>query len=362
MNLLELVHNSVVSFISTIYSGRFNSNRLSFDYNKDTLLPYINKKSLAIQYGLKTDILLFLYNCPNQKIFYYYYLSLVCFQNNNLNSSEIFFNKLIKEINMTEEFIPKDITTTINKLTYQCLFCMLHEIGHAVFYYEENSKNLYINESLDYTKEFLEFWNSTFTINENVEFLKNIDSIKELSQTDFKYFIEDFSIVFQKGIIEEIINNNTHKKHFEELGADCFALFETSKIIDIMGIDHDSSVVIYSEYLNVLQCLSNITYFDQILFSGDKFNDKPLNFYRVISSLAIILPHFQEQDNLTNSAFNNLAGRNIINFLNESKSIHPDLSSLQKGNIEIDIEQRNRILCKFSELETQICDMLSIPE
>lgn len=362
MNLLELVHNSVVSFISTIYSGRFNSNRLSFDYNNDILLPYINKKSLVIQYGLKADILLFLYNCPNPKLFYYYYLSFVSFQNNNLKSSEIFFNKLLTELEFTKDFIPNDITSTVNKLTYQCLFCMLHEVGHAVFFYEENSKDFYIKESLEYTKEFLQFWNSIFSINENIDYLKKIDSIKELLQTDYKYCIEDFFKVFQKGLIEEIINNNTHKKYHEELGADCFALFETSKIIDIMNIDHDSSVGIYSEYLNVLQCLSNITFFDQILFSGEKFNDKPLNLYRVISSLAIIQPHFQEEDILTHSAFKSLAGRNIITFLNESKSIHPDLFSLKTGNIEIDVEQRNRILSKFSELETKICDMLTIPE
>lgn len=229
MNLFELVHNSVVSFASTIYSDRFKPNKIRFVIDNSLIFPCINKKSLEIKYGLRTDILLYFYNSSNLKLFYYYYITLVCFQNNDFKSAEIFFYKLVSEIESTTDFIPNDVTPIINKLTYQSLFCILHEIGHAIFFLERETKELYIKESLDYTKEFLDFWNSIISNKENVNQLLNLDTIKELSKSDYKYYIKDFSILFQNGIVENIIDNNTHSKSLEELGVDCFALFEMRK-------------------------------------------------------------------------------------------------------------------------------------
>lgn len=361
MNLFELVHNSVVSFASTIYSDRFEPNKISFQIDNSLIFPCINKKSLEIKYGLRTDILLYLYNSSNQKLFYYYYITLVCFQNNDFISAEKFFYKLVSEIESTPDFIPNDVTTIINKLTYQSLFCILHEIGHAIFFLERDSKEVYIKESLDCTKEFLDFWNSIISNKENVNQLLKLDTIKELSKSDYKYFINDFSILFQNGFIEDVINNNSHNKSLEELGADCFAIYETSKIIEVLNFNHTSSVEIYSEYLNIIQCLSNKTYIDQLLFLGGEFNTNPLNLRRTISSLAIILPHFPQDETLTDCAFKNLIARYIVEFVNESKSILPNLSSLSKGKTIIDQEYKHKVYSLITQLETEICELLTLP-
>lgn len=128
-----------------------------------------------------------------------------------------------------------------------------------------------------------------------------------------------------------------------------------------MNFDHASSVELYSECLNVIQCLSNKTYIDQLLFSGGEFNTNPLNLRRTISSLAIILPHFPEDETLTDCAFKNLIARYIVEFVNESKSILPNLTSLSRGTTIIDLEYKHKVYSLITQLEAEICELLTLP-
>lgn len=279
------LHTFLCDFIERNFKDKASFPKLALIPNDDALFPNIIKKKGEIQYSYRTEILFILNNCSNIELLLNYYFCISSYNNNKFDESKLFASKIREELKNVENIkeIERDFKINKNKIVYEILFVILHEIGHGLYSYSKEYRDYFFSiverEIGTLVETYKKQLNNPFIrLYMRLNFMLNKDArtIYKLNKKNGVNVNNEFIINFISDFNDYIVKD----KKKEEVACDLFAFFQFLMIADENNVKIEDVREFFPACLNALQLIST-----HILLDNYFIHQQGSEKYTLVSSL-----------------------------------------------------------------------------
>ncbi len=182
----SLIFTSISNIISRYCAEVIVPNEIKFIPDNDTFLPLIIKKQLTIKYNYRAEIMTLLHLCGSATLALNYFFANICYSYNDFNNARYFILRAREQFHEEFKQIADGYGKFSDRIIYQMLFMVFHEIGHAIFHIYPDSKDDYIELTKSCLKDVMNAYYSLASDSNNraeVEKILNnlipLESIKD---------------------------------------------------------------------------------------------------------------------------------------------------------------------------------------
>lgn len=376
MDQYSIIHTALSQFIATYLDGGDGTIKLVPD--DDAIMPHVKKKTFEIKYSYRTELLVLLQNCGCEKLLLDYFLAVTCYVNNKYDESKFFISRIKSNINENSQTIKEKYPEVKDKVIYQLLFMVLHEVGHGLFAIREDLKNFFYELVENDVKSISKFYLRLLSLFKPFYKIYMFFQKRKFGYTEaLKKFGDENSDFLGSNTIEVLKQFPDYikkPKKKEELACDLYALRFFQMTMSEKEIKEEDYKDYYTAGLNAIQFLSRYSWWDNYLVkqydSEQAHNKSYLDPLRVIfffnECTSVIENNYNKTYNeLYNAGMSNVPGiKHSINDLEYAKELGEILKKIGEGSTTIDeqskietyellLDAENDILCCVSEENIQ---------
>lgn len=372
----SLIFTSISNIISHYCAEVIAPYDIKFIPDDDTFLPLIIKKQLTIKYNYRAEIMALLHLCGSATLALNYFFANICYSYNDFNNARYFILRTREQFYEEFKQIAEGYGKFSDRIIYQMLFMVFHEIGHAIFHIYPDVKDDYLELTKSCLKDVMSAYDSIASNSNNraeIEKIINnhmpLDSIKDqlkglANDLDIKDF---FKIDGLMSDYAEIENNVTGIRSYEELGCDIFAIHTLKLLSTNLGFPNQQIKELYAAEQTAIQFLAQYSYWEQLYIKQDakSYAKKGIDLIRILSAHTMICHHFNDIDSEISNYVMEVAMENIpiifhANEMNYIKSIKDRFNSLSNRNIDVNKEDKDATFVMLEYLNNEIISLLSL--
>lgn len=368
MGQYSIIHTALSEFISTHLEGVIGISNIKLLPDDDALMPQVNKKTFEIKYSYRTEILILLQNCNCDSLLLDYYFAVVCYLNNNFEDSRYFIKRIIDNIEVYSPQIKNDYPDIRDKVIYQLLFMVLHEVGHGLFGVSEELRTVFyktVEEHVSIISNMYQTMISSFIF----RFFTKIYLWKNKTRKALKRLMNN---VGEKGdlwgketldTLKEFPEYIAKPRKKEELACDLFALRTFKYIMGQLEISEDDYKGFYSAGLNAIQFISRYMWWESFFvkqYSGDQYYTK--THMDPLRAIFFFEECRRNDDGDLSNAANEIGNEGLahvpaLKFESDAKyliKLKDRMSSVGSGAIQIDEKVKTETMTLLLEAENKI--------
>lgn len=362
----SIIHTALSQFIASHLEGFGNIPPIQLVPDDDALMPQINKKTFEIKYSYRTEILILLENSDCSDLLLDYYFAVVCYLNNNFGDSRFFINRISNRISTDGSLLTSQISIIKDKIIYQLLFMILHEVGHGLFgISEEDRKAFYemVDKDVELITERYEKFFSSFFVKIFMKLLYFKSKVfktfsKTSKQVGEKYEMFGTETIETLKSFPEYISKPRKK---EELACDLFALRTFQYIMEQLGINEKDYNDYYSAGLNAIQFISRYMWWESYFvkqYSSEQYHNKtnmdPLRVTFFFEECRANSDGSDATGDLYEKVMNNIPALKFEKDAEYLKELGERLKSIGTGAIQIDPTEKEDTRMRLIDAENLI--------